>query len=98
MLIFRVIDDASIEVKKDEPVISSNLGGLFPSGLLIGTIKDVIPDQYGLTKIAYVEPAANLKEIKEVIVVDRKLDTISEEEDLENIEDEEDEEEGNSDE
>lgn len=76
MLIFRIIDESGAKVKEDEAVLSSSLGGVFPSGLPIGTIKEVTPDQYGLTKIAYVEPAANLKEINEVIVVNRTLDTV----------------------
>lgn len=79
MLLFRIIDESGAKVKEDEAVLSSSVGGVFPSGLLIGTIKEVTPDQYGLTKIAYVEPAANLKEINEVIVVNRTLDTVSDE-------------------
>lgn len=79
MLVFRVIDESAAKVKEDEPVLSSSVGGIFPSGLLIGTIKEVTPDEYGLTKLAYVEPAANLNEINEVIVVDRTLDTVPEE-------------------
>lgn len=78
MLLFRVIDESGAKIKEDEPVLSSNLGGVFPSGLLIGTIDEVTPDQYGLTKVAYVKPAANLKEINEVIVVNRTLETVSE--------------------
>src|SRR5699024_10042612 len=35
MLIFRVIDETGAKVKEKEPVISSNLGGVFPSGLHI---------------------------------------------------------------
>lgn len=80
MLIFRIIEDTKEKFKEDERVFSSNLGGHFPSGLLIGTIDEVVPDQYDLTRIAYVKPAANLKDIKEVIVVDRKLDTFSSDE------------------
>lgn len=76
MLLFRVIDESGAKVKEDEPVLSSNLGGVFPSGLLIGTIDEIMPDQYGLTKIAYVKPAANLKDINEVIVVNRALETV----------------------
>lgn len=78
MLIFRIIDDAGAKIKEDEPVLSSSMGGVFPSGLLIGNIKEVTPDEYGLTKIAYVEPAANLKDINEVIVVNRNLETRTE--------------------
>jgi rod shape-determining protein MreC len=73
MLIFRVLEESDIKLKEDELVVSSNLGGLFPSGLPIGTIKEVTSDQYGLTKTAYVEPAANLYDLNQVIVVDRKL-------------------------
>lgn len=76
MLIFRVIDQSGATLKEDDVVVSSNLGGLFPSGLMIGTIKEVTPDQYGLTKVAYVKPAANLYNISEVIVVDRNLEVV----------------------
>ncbi len=84
MLVFRVLEQSDKDLKKDELVVSSNLGGLFPSGLPIGTIKEVESDQYGLTKTAYVEPAADLYEMNQVIVVDRSLengDEADEEED-----------------
>lgn len=72
-LVFRIIEDSDEDLKEDELVVSSNMGGLFPSGLPIGTIKEVTPDQYGLTKTAYVTPSANMFEINHVIVVDRSL-------------------------
>ncbi|HLS23006.1 MAG TPA: rod shape-determining protein MreC [Pseudogracilibacillus sp.] len=93
MLLFRIIDDSGGKIKEGDPVLSSSMGGMFPSGLLIGTIKEVTPDQYGLTKIAYVEPAADLKDINEVIVVKRKLDTVTDDELLNPLQIDEDEEE-----
>lgn len=92
MLLFRIIDDTGSKIKEGDPVLSSSMGGMFPSGLLIGTIDDVKPDQYGLTKIAYVKPAADLTNINEVIVVKRSLETISEDEMLQPVEIDEDEE------
>lgn len=77
-LIFRIIDESDKEVKEDELVVSSNVGGLYPSGLPIGKIIEVLPDQYGLTKTAYVEPTANMFEINHVIVVNRSLDVYDE--------------------
>ena len=77
-LIFRIIEESDKKIKEDELVVSSNVGGLYPSGLPIGTIKEVLPDQYGLTKTAYVEPTANMYEINHVIVVDRSLDIYDE--------------------
>lgn len=83
MLIFRVIDQSGATIEEEDIVISSNLGGMYPSGLMIGTIKEVTPDQYGLTKVAYVKPAANLHNISEVIVVDRQLEVVDDESDIE---------------
>lgn len=72
-LIFRVIDAADVELEEGELVLSSSKGGVFPDGLLLGTVKETIPDQYGLTKTVLVTPAANMNEINQVIVVDRTL-------------------------
>lgn len=77
-LIYRIIEQSDKDVEADELVVSSNVGGLFPSGLPIGTIKEITPDQYGLTQTAYVEPAANMYEINQVIVVGRSLDVYDE--------------------
>lgn len=74
-LVFRIIDGSSSKLKEGDQVVSSSTGGLYPSGLPIGEIKEINPDSYGLTKIALVEPAANMSEINQIIVVDRDLDT-----------------------
>lgn len=79
-LIFRIIDESDKDLKKGELVVSSGLGGVFPAGLPIGKVIDVGLDQYGLTKTAYVKPAANMHELNNVIVVDRNLPTLDEEE------------------
>src|SRR5699024_2856197 len=68
-LIYRIIEESNKNVKEGELVVSSEKGGVFPEGLPIGTIKELSPDEYGLTKTAYIEPAANLFEIDQVIVV-----------------------------
>jgi len=73
---------ADVEIEKGLNVITSGLGGVFPKGLLIGTVEKVEPDSYGLTQIAYVKPAANFYNLEEVIVVERQME--SPEEDLVN--------------
>ncbi|MBU5593598.1 rod shape-determining protein MreC [Amphibacillus sp. MSJ-3] len=74
------------EIPEGAPVFSSGLGGVFPHGLEIGVIEELTTDQYGLTQIAYVEPSANVNDLRHVIVIDRDLETstsadVSEEED-----------------
>ncbi|MGM8212998.1 rod shape-determining protein MreC [Virgibacillus sp. W0430] len=71
-LLFKIIEESDKDLEQDELVVSSGLGGLFPAGLPIGTVKEVIPDQYGLTRTALVKPAADMYDISHVIVVDRE--------------------------
>ena len=73
-LVFTVLEQSDRNLKEDELVVSSSMGGLYPSGLPIGTIIEILPDDYGLTKTAYVEPAADMYEINQVIVVERLMD------------------------
>ncbi|WP_087971806.1 rod shape-determining protein MreC [Oceanobacillus rekensis] len=72
-LLFRIIEESDKDLEEGELVVSSELGGEFPKGLAIGTVKEVVSDQYGLTRIAMVEPAADIYDLRNVIVVDRAL-------------------------
>lgn len=86
-LMFRIIEESDTEIKEDELIVSSGMGGVFPAGVTIGTVKEVVSDQYGLTQIALVEPAADMYDINHVIVLDRKIgevDTNDQEADEEN--------------
>src|SRR5699024_7206144 len=70
---FKRIEESEKDVEEGDLVVSSGLGGTFPAGLLMGTVREVVPDQYGLTQTALVEPAANMYSVNHVIVVDRDL-------------------------
>lgn len=90
-LYFRIIEESEKNVEQGDLVLSSGMGGVFPSGLPIGTVKEVVPDQYGLTNTALIEPAADLYEINHVIVVDRSIANMADE-DEEELEEEQNEE------
>ena len=51
------------KLKKDRLVQTSGLGGVFPSRLIIGTVEEVVPDEFGLTQTAYVKPGANFYDL-----------------------------------
>jgi len=61
------------EIEKDQLVQTSGMGGVFPSHLIIGTVEEVVPDEYGLTQTAYVKPGANFYDIEHVMVVERSM-------------------------
>jgi rod shape-determining protein MreC len=77
LLLKQIPFDAKIE--KKQKVLTSGLGGIFPKGLVIGEVMEVVPDEYGLTKVVYVKPAANFYDIDDVIIVKRKIDAAQEE-------------------
>lgn len=53
-------------------VYTSGLGGIFPSGILIGTVKEITTDEYDLAKIIDVEPIADFDDINYVAILKRK--------------------------
>ena len=63
--------DSSFEIEVGQKVISSGLGGIFPKGLLIGEITEISTDDYGLTKLAYIRPAAEFTMLDHVMVAKR---------------------------
>lgn len=71
LLLKRIPYEAKIE--KGQLVQTSGLGGIFPSGLPIGTVEEVIPDEYGLTQTAYVKPGADFYDIEHVMVAKRTM-------------------------
>ena len=68
--------DSSATVQEGEQVVSSGLGGIFPKGILIGEVTEVTTDDFGLTKMAYIKPAANFSLLDHVIIAKRSVTSI----------------------
>ena len=64
--------DSSLPVKKGDKVTTSGLGGIFPKGVLIGEISKISTDDYGLTKLVYVKPAADFSMLDHVVIAKRQ--------------------------
>ena len=58
-------------VSVGDQVCTSGLGGVFPSGILIGKVKSITTDVYDLSKIINVEPSANFEDINYVTLLKR---------------------------
>ena len=68
--------DSSVKIEVGEKVVSSGLGGIFPKGILIGEVTEITTDDFGLTKMAYVKPAADFSLLDEVIIAKRTITSI----------------------
>jgi rod shape-determining protein MreC len=56
-------------VQEEETVVSSGLGGIFPKGLLIGTVSKVIKQDYGLFQDIEVTPSVDFSKLEEVLII-----------------------------
>lgn len=61
------------KVTVGDVVYTSGLGGVFPSGILIGKVSEITTDVYDLAKIINVTPSANFDDINYVTVLKRKV-------------------------
>ncbi|ARK31591.1 rod shape-determining protein MreC [Halalkalibacter krulwichiae] len=75
LLIMRKID-LEADIEEGQTVVTSGKGGVYPSGLLIGEIVRVEPDEYGLTQNAYIEPTADFFAIDYVYIIERTSTTL----------------------
>lgn len=64
----------TLKVSIGDLVYTSGLGGVFPSGILIGKVKEITTDEYDLSKELKVEPIVDFNNINFVAVLKRKDD------------------------
>lgn len=62
-----IAQDAPVRV--NHVVITSGYGGVFPKGLRIGYVKEIIPEGNGLMKTAILEPFVDFDRLEEIMVV-----------------------------
>lgn len=64
--------DPSAEIMPGDMVITSGLGGVIPSRLLIGKVAETYMDEYGLFQVVEVIPAGEMTDIRFVTVIRRE--------------------------
>jgi rod shape-determining protein MreC len=61
--------DNDARIRSGDQVITSKLSSSFPESLLIGTIIDIVDNPRTMTAEAIIEPAADMSQLEEVLVV-----------------------------
>lgn len=64
------------DVIKGDKIITSGLGGIYPKGLPIGEVTDVVNEEGGLLKYAVVKPAVDFDRLEEVQILLYTQDTL----------------------
>ncbi len=64
------------QIIKGDVIETSGVGGLFPKGIVLGTVSEIKTDTHGISKYAIVEPSVDLNHINHVLVI--KSFTVSE--------------------
>ena len=57
------------DVMIGDVLVTSGIEGIFPKGLLVGTVQEVEKGKFGVTQTVAVEPTVNLSKLEEVYVV-----------------------------
>ncbi len=57
------------DVIKGDTIVTSGYGGVYPKGLVIGTVENVDVDSVGGTQVAYIKTAADFSHLEEVFVI-----------------------------
>ena len=71
------------EVNIGDTVIVSGLGGVFPKGLMIGTVKKVLKKPFGIMQHIEIEPSVDFSKLEEVFVI-RDITPLTETPEIEN--------------
>lgn len=69
-LIIKGIDN-SVELNKDDTVLTSGLSDIYPSGIIIGKIEKITSDKYGTSKKATVKSEVDFNNLRFVSVLSR---------------------------
>ena len=58
-----------VQLNSGDSVVTSGIGGVFPSGLLIGYVGEIKPEAHGISQYAVTTPAVNFNELKNVFII-----------------------------
>lgn len=64
----------NVDISKDADVVTTGMGTIFPSGLMVGKVKGVTTDNFDLSKVVEVEASVDFDDLDYVTVLKRKTE------------------------
>ncbi len=64
--------DKDSDIKVDDTVVTSGMGGMFPRGIYIGTVKEIKNDKYNISKNLYIKTNQDFNNIHYVTILKEK--------------------------
>ncbi|MCX7781063.1 MAG: rod shape-determining protein MreC [Negativicutes bacterium] len=64
------------DIIKGDKIITSGFGGIYPKGILVGEVFDVVNEEGGLLKYAVLKPAVDFGKLEEVLVIVRSREPV----------------------
>ncbi len=68
-----------LDLAQGDIIETSGIGGIYPKGIIIGTVKEVRTGESDLDRYAIIQPAADLKRLSQVVVLKKGMTDISSE-------------------
>lgn len=62
----------NVKIEEDADVVTTGMGTIFPSGLIVGKVKEVTTDNFDLSKVVEVKSSVDFNDIDYVTVLKRK--------------------------
>ena len=56
-------------MSEDETIETSGMGGIYPKGIVIGKVKEIVETLNPLDKYAWIEPAVDFDKVETVLVI-----------------------------
>ncbi len=63
---------AELDLIQGDVIETSGIGGIYPKGIVIGTVKEIRSGESDLDRYAIIQPAADLKRINQVVILRNK--------------------------
>lgn len=61
--------DADADILVGDLIVTAGTGSIYPAGLTVGVVSELVPDKFSRTLVAVVRPAADLEALRTVMII-----------------------------